>query len=62
MIGVDLGALTPATGAAFVAAGLVSALVFPVLSLALLRPAAAGATDLDAATEGPVPVGAGSPK
>ena len=37
MIGVDLGALTPAVASAFVAAGLVSALVFPVLSLALLR-------------------------
>jgi Kef-type K+ transport system membrane component KefB len=33
MIGVDIGALTPATGAAFVAAGLLSALLFPVISL-----------------------------
>ena len=38
MIGVDIGALTPATGSAFVAAGLLSALLFPVISLALLRP------------------------
>jgi Kef-type K+ transport system membrane component KefB len=37
MIGVDIGALTPATGAAFVAAGLLSALLFPVISLSLLR-------------------------
>ena len=38
MIGVDIGALTPATGSAFVAARLLSALLFPVISLALLRP------------------------
>jgi Kef-type K+ transport system membrane component KefB len=38
MIGVDIGALTPATGSAFVAAGLLSAVLFPVLSLTLLRP------------------------
>lgn len=38
MIGVDIGALTSAAAAAFVAAGLVSALVFPALSLGLLRP------------------------
>jgi Kef-type K+ transport system membrane component KefB len=38
MIGVDIGALTPATASAFVAAGLVSAILFPVMSLALLRP------------------------
>ncbi len=37
MIGVDIGALTPATGSAFVAAGLVSAILFPVISLSLLR-------------------------
>jgi Kef-type K+ transport system membrane component KefB len=37
MIGVDIGALTPATGSAFVAAGLLSAVLFPVLSLTLLR-------------------------
>ena len=38
MIGVDIGALTPATGSAFVAAGLLSAVLFPALSLTLLRP------------------------
>jgi Kef-type K+ transport system membrane component KefB len=38
MIGVDIGALTPATGSAFVAAGLLSAILFPVISLSLLRP------------------------
>jgi Kef-type K+ transport system membrane component KefB len=38
MIGVDIGALTPATASAFVAAGLVSAVLFPVISLSLLRP------------------------
>jgi Kef-type K+ transport system membrane component KefB len=37
MIGVDIGALTPATGSAFVAAGLLSAILFPVISLSLLR-------------------------
>ena len=38
MIGVDIGALTAATASAFVAAGLVSAVLFPVISLSLLRP------------------------
>ncbi len=38
MIGVDIGALSPATGAAFVAAGLASAILFPVISLLLVRP------------------------
>jgi Kef-type K+ transport system membrane component KefB len=37
MIGVEIGALTPATGSAFVAAGLLSAILFPVISLSLLR-------------------------
>ena len=37
MIGVDIGALTPSTASAFVAAGLLSAIAFPVLSLSLLR-------------------------
>lgn len=36
-IGIALDAVTPATAAAFVAAGLVSALVFPTSALALLR-------------------------
>jgi Kef-type K+ transport system membrane component KefB len=44
MIGVDLGALEPATAAAFVAAGLLSALVFPAVATGVLggeRPAPA---------------------
>jgi Kef-type K+ transport system membrane component KefB len=36
-IGVELGALAPATAAAFVAAGLASALIFPVTGLSVLR-------------------------
>jgi len=36
-IGIDLGLLTRGTGAAFVAAGLVSVLVFPLTALSLLR-------------------------
>jgi Kef-type K+ transport system membrane component KefB len=38
-IGVDIGALDRSTAAAFVAAGLASALVFPAVALALLRSA-----------------------
>jgi len=37
MIGVEIGALTSANAAALVAAGLLSALLFPVLAVALLR-------------------------
>jgi Kef-type K+ transport system membrane component KefB len=36
MIGVDLGSIDPGTAAAFVAAGLLSALLFPALAVALL--------------------------
>ena len=36
-IGVSLGLITPATSAAFVAAGLASALIFPVVALTFLR-------------------------
>jgi Kef-type K+ transport system membrane component KefB len=36
-IGVSIGAVTPATAAAFIAAGLLSALVFPIVALGLLR-------------------------
>ncbi len=36
-IGIALGTVTPATAAAFVAAGLLSALVFPTTALSLLR-------------------------
>jgi Kef-type K+ transport system membrane component KefB len=41
-IGEELGALSPATGAALVAAGLVSVLLFPALALAVLRGGSAG--------------------
>jgi Kef-type K+ transport system membrane component KefB len=40
-IGEELGVLSPATGAALIAAGLVSVLVFPALALAVLRGAPA---------------------
>jgi hypothetical protein len=36
-IGQELGALSPATAAALIAAGLVSVLFFPAIALALLR-------------------------
>jgi hypothetical protein len=36
-IGVQLGRITPVTAAALVFAGLLSVLVFPVLSLSILR-------------------------
>jgi Kef-type K+ transport system membrane component KefB len=36
-IGMDVGLITKGTGAAFVAAGLVSVLVFPLTALSLLR-------------------------
>ncbi len=36
-IGVDLGLIDAATSAGFIAAGLLSVLVFPVLALRLLR-------------------------
>jgi Kef-type K+ transport system membrane component KefB len=38
-IGMELGLITKGTGAAFLAAGLVSVLVFPLTALSLLRPA-----------------------
>jgi Kef-type K+ transport system membrane component KefB len=44
MIGIDLGALDEATGAALIAAGLLSVLLFPMLALALLRRAGAAVT------------------
>jgi Kef-type K+ transport system membrane component KefB len=37
MIGIELGQLDPATGAALIAAGLLSVLAFPLLALTLLR-------------------------
>jgi hypothetical protein len=36
-IGLELGLISPDTGAALITAGLVSAVVFPTLALALLR-------------------------
>jgi hypothetical protein len=36
-IGVDIGALSPVTGAALVSAGLLSVLLFPAAALSLLR-------------------------
>jgi Kef-type K+ transport system membrane component KefB len=56
MIGVDIGALTPATGSAFVAAGLLSAILFPVISLSLLRPAMTSPIASPEATKEPVGV------
>jgi Kef-type K+ transport system membrane component KefB len=44
MIGIDLGALDEATGAALIAAGLLSVLLFPLLALTLLRRADAAVT------------------
>jgi Kef-type K+ transport system membrane component KefB len=46
-IGLDLGLITKATGAALIAAGLLSVLIFPISALALLRHGAAGATPVD---------------
>jgi Kef-type K+ transport system membrane component KefB len=40
MIGIELGAIDQATGAALIAAGLLSVLLFPLLALTLLRSAA----------------------
>jgi Kef-type K+ transport system membrane component KefB len=56
MIGVDIGALTPATGAAFVAAGLLSAILFPVISLSLLRPTMPSSVPIPTSAEEPVGV------
>ncbi len=47
-IGVSLGRITAVTGAALVSAGLLSVIVFPIVSLGLLRGATAG-------TPGPAP-------
>jgi len=56
MIGVDIGALTPATASAFIAAGLVSAVLFPVVALSLLRPMMVRPTLHPVALEEPVGV------
>jgi hypothetical protein len=44
-IGQELGALSAATGAALVAAGLLSVLLFPAVALGVLRTAAAADVD-----------------
>src|SRR5256884_6492200 len=43
-IGLELGLITKATGAALIAAGLLSVLIFPLLSLTILRRAETGST------------------
>jgi hypothetical protein len=50
-IGQELGALSPATAAALIAAGLVSVLFFPAIALALLRGQPSGQPQLTT-TEG----------
>ena len=55
-IGMGLDLITPATAAAFVAAGLASALLFPVLALAVLR-----GRDAEEAPEGPAAPAATAP-
>jgi Kef-type K+ transport system membrane component KefB len=71
-IGVSAGTLEPATAAAFVAAGLASALVFPAAALTLLRswtgpttgapePAQRSATPPSAVDAGPTPGGRPAP-
>ncbi|HKY65316.1 MAG TPA: hypothetical protein VJM49_03055 [Acidimicrobiales bacterium] len=37
-IGLELGEITPETGAALVSAGVLSVIVFPIVALGLLRP------------------------
>jgi Kef-type K+ transport system membrane component KefB len=56
MIGVDIGALTPATASAFIAAGLVSAVLFPVVALSLLRPTMIAPAPLPVALDEPIGV------
>ena len=53
-IGQELGVLSPAAGAALIAAGLASVLLFPSAALAVLHGAPAAVTP-------PVPVGSGQP-
>jgi len=50
-IGLDLGLITRATGAALIAAGLLSVLLFPVIALALLRRSSPVATTTSAVME-----------
>jgi len=53
-IGLELGLLSPVTGAAMICAGLVSVLVFPLLALTLLRRGAPKAHRGAASAGGPV--------
>jgi Kef-type K+ transport system membrane component KefB len=55
-IGVQLGKITPITGAALVFAGLLSVLVFPVLSLSILRREPRPAAAEPATVPAPTPV------
>lgn len=48
-VGVRVGQLTPATGAALVSAGLLSVVLFPPVALGLMRPASAAAVPAQAA-------------
>src|SRR5207244_11176146 len=50
-IGLQLGLITKATGAALIAAGLLSVLIFPILALALLRRAELSSTSIKASSE-----------
>src|SRR2546422_695501 len=50
-IGLELGLITKATGAALIAAGLLSVLIFPILALALLRRAELSSTSIKASSE-----------
>jgi len=48
-IGMDIGTITQATGAAFVAAGLLSVLIFPIVAVTLLKGTSAGVPSQEAA-------------
>src|ERR671935_3094203 len=52
-IGMELGLIAKGTGAAFIAAGLVSVLVFPLTALSLLRPAVSRSAAAAAPASGP---------
>jgi Kef-type K+ transport system membrane component KefB len=55
MIGVDIGVLTPAIASAFIAAGLLSALVFPALALTLVSGSVARPPREEPVADHPVP-------
>ena len=56
MIGMELGLLDQATGAALIAAGLLSVLIFPLAALTVIR---SGETAAALRADGPLPIGAG---